>query len=305
MLTKVTNRVRRRSLTEGGTIAYRIQAVTVAPDLLRWSDFANPFPPVALGGYSRYYASKTHSPPAGQESTYCPELSRHPDFASSTSSSSSKPSPTGVSGPSSLKTPLFPLSSKPEEPSTPPKRSLTIIREASRESMSPGSARAAGQSSLRRRRRQLLRTPSIERDFAVTARHLFSSSTSSLYPPSSDFTTPTKGTASPFPLHIRSISTGSDESHGSEDSHHTSSDESAQSEEYPITPTISMDSGEVRKGYGDTLVLGDTGEFDFGLDGIDANSTIPSLPTPKVEPVTPRPESWASFSTAKSDFGAA
>ncbi|KAF8964779.1 hypothetical protein BDZ97DRAFT_1814441 [Flammula alnicola] len=248
MLSKVSRRVRRASVQEITIVEPRAQAVDSAPDLLRWSDFASPFPPVAYGGYTRHYVSKT--PKDAEAPSYSPVLSHYPD-----SNSSSRDIPP--------RSPLF------FSPSL--KKSLSIIHEVSMESMAPKRPPNLTVSTnttptlLRRQRRRLLRTPSIERDFAVHARHLFASSlsvndTSFLNTPSSH----------------RSAHSHSSSSHsGHSDSNHSDSNHS----DYPITPSTSIDSG-------DESNLFEEGRLEKGC----------------AEEIPNRPDSRSSFSTARSGF---
>jgi hypothetical protein len=131
-----------------------MDVVDRAPELLRWCDFSNPFPPVAMGGYRRYYINSI--PTILEAPSYCPLLSQEPN-----------PYPAREIPPTS------PLFSSP----APPKRPLTVIHEPSVDPMAPRKPRNL---SLRRQHHRLLRTPSIKRDFAVHAQHLLASSPSSI-----------------------------------------------------------------------------------------------------------------------------
>lgn len=150
MLSKVTDQVKRRSIQLKLPKQQRKHQlrVDIPPELVRWSNFSTPFPSVSLGGYTRFYT--THTTPESTESlTFCPLLSQSPE----TSSSSEIPS----------KSPLF---------ANLKRRCLPLIREVSLESLTLNKPRhltiTTGPKppySLKRRRRRLLRTPSIERDF--------------------------------------------------------------------------------------------------------------------------------------------
>ena len=158
MFSKVANRVRRGSIerdlptpSPSPTEQQQVIQVDIAPALLRWSDFSTPFPSVSVGGYSRFYT--THSKiPESVEPFHIPLLSQHP-----------APSP---SSEIPLKSLLF---------NTPKPRCLHTIREVSLESLTIHKPKnltintntSPPIRSLKRRRRRLLRTPSIERDFIL------------------------------------------------------------------------------------------------------------------------------------------
>ncbi|KJA25316.1 hypothetical protein HYPSUDRAFT_37814 [Hypholoma sublateritium FD-334 SS-4] len=255
MLAKVSKRVRRRSIQEFSTSS-REQWTTVVntpPDLVRWCDFADPFPLIAPGGYARYYASV--GPKIAEAPHYCPLLSQCSDNLSV------RETP--------RQTPLFPQ---------PPARTLGTIREASVESMTPKrpislTVSTSAPTSLRRQHRRLLRTPSIERDFAVYGRHFLSSTASrtgaGATPPgshsSAHLDSPT--------AHSRSAS--SDSAHS--ESIYTDSAHS----EYPVTPSTSIDSDDE---FGDNMFA----RVLYKDDGMDE--------------LLQRPDSRTSFSTAKSGF---
>lgn len=228
MLSKVTNRVRRPSLQDTTVLAPRTQldVVDCAPDLLRWGDFSTPFPHVAVGGYKKYYASLI--PEVVEAPNYCPRLSQE-----------SNPHPSREILPSSL---LFFIP-------PPTARTLTIVHEVSMESMTPQKPQNLSirtnttTGSLRRKRRRLLRTPSIERDFAIYARHLLASSLSG------DETTTIVSidrTLSQGSVHSHSDSTHSHSSVQSDLSSHSESmsSECSNHSDFPITPSTSVDSGD-------------------------------------------------------------
>ncbi|KAF8902588.1 hypothetical protein CPB84DRAFT_848219 [Gymnopilus junonius] len=219
MLSKVTKRVRRRSIQVSdvttSTLSETRESVQVAPDLIRWGNFTDPFPLVALGGYRRYYSTKKPSSPTSP--VYSPVLSHCPE-----------PSPSCETPPT---TPLFFTS--------PPKRCLTVIHEVSVESMTPQKPQdlvITMPTSLRRRRRTLLRTPSIERDFAVNLRHIFASSNISVNDVSSVEASLSHG--SHHSSHSQSSSSSSD-------SHYDANlSDSSNRSEFPITPSTSVESGD-------------------------------------------------------------
>ncbi|PPQ86420.1 hypothetical protein CVT25_003543 [Psilocybe cyanescens] len=254
MLSRVAKRVRRQSLTQPVEPWTEIVAECVqdAPDLLRWSDIPDtPFPRVAMGGYARFYANSTLQFPLSP--SFCPILSQCPEGSPSKQVPSTSP--------------LFPPPSKQQR--------LTVIHEASRETVASTShtrnmstSTSKSPKSLRRRRRQLLRTPSIERDFAVHAQHLFASNTS--VNEMSSLESPT----SPGSAHSHSHSHSSSDSHSSQsESHHS---------EEPTTPTTSVEGGDDSESFPLESPLQDNWE--------DKDS------------LSKRPESGSSFSTAKSDF---
>jgi len=226
MLSKVTNRVRRPSLQDTTTLAPRIQVdvVDCAPDLLRWGDLSSPFPHVAAGGYKKYYANSI--PEIVETPNYCPPLSQEPNSY-----------PSREMPPTSLLFFIPPPTTRP----------LTIIHEVSLESITPQKPQSLSirtdstTNSLRRKRRRLLRTPSIERDFCVYARHLLTSS--------GDETTTSSSidrTLSQRSAHSHSEST---HSHSSIQSDLSTQSESMGSEcsnysDVPITPSTSVDSGD-------------------------------------------------------------
>lgn len=233
MLSKVSNRVRRRSSLQDTTIqTTRIQLDVVdrAPDLLRWSDFSRPFPRVTMGGYKKFYAGSI--PEIADAPNYCPQLSQEPD-----------------SYPSRGIPPTSVLFISPPTPTRP----MTIIHEVSVESMTPQKPQNLSiktntpiGNSLRRTRRRLLRTPSIERDFAVLARQFLIST------PSGDDETTTISSID------RTLSQRSAYSHSESSTHsHSSSvqsdlsshsesmgSESSNQSDFPITPSTSVDSGD-------------------------------------------------------------
>lgn len=288
MLSKVSNRVRRRPTNRDGPTEPATQMVTIAPDLLRWSDFLNPFPPVASGGYTRYYAIRAPEDANARTPEYCPLLSHYPE-----SSSSSAPREILITSKPSLFN--FPPPLPPA--SLPQNRSLSIIHEASMESMIPiklsnsSASELSTPLSLRRKRRQLLRTPSIERDFANISRHLFSSSTTSLNEVSSIAVHTPSSSFSRYSDHSRrSGSSGSDSTDLSVESN--DSGISNHFDIYPITPATSVDSGN-DEDYGNILVLRDTGQFDVSAE---------CAKILKAEVSPQRPDSRSSFSTARSEF---
>ncbi|RDB19717.1 hypothetical protein Hypma_013198 [Hypsizygus marmoreus] len=171
MLGKVVSRVRRQFRRPKGHIQQ-------PPELRRWSDFVNPFPHVSPGGYKRYY--ETHGmpepkpiPPQFQvaSSSKYQMISRQ----RKSTSASPKPSTSSTSQPNppiDTQQLLFPSSSPSHSPNHCMKKSSTLSTIP--ESVSgPPSVRIpslSNTSSLRRRRRrQLLRTPSVERDFPSRA----------------------------------------------------------------------------------------------------------------------------------------
>lgn len=232
MLSKVANRVRRPSLQDTTIPSPRIhlEVVDCAPDLLRWGDFSTPFPHVAVGGYKKYYASSI--PQVVEAPNYCPQLSQE-----------SNPHPSCDIPPSSLLFFIPPPTTRP----------LTIVHEISMESMTPQkpqnlSIRTNTTGSLRRKRRRLLRTPSIERDFAIYAQYLATSR------PSSDEITTIPSidrTLSQRSAHSHSDSIHSHCSVQSDLSNHSESmgSECSNHSDFPITPSTSVDSGDDHEGY--------------------------------------------------------
>lgn len=255
MLAKVSKRVRRRSIQEFSSSSREqwTNVVDTPPDLVRWCDFTDPFPLVAPGGYARYYAAV--GPKIAEAPHYCPLLSQCSDNLSVCEMP--------------RQTPLF---------AQPPTRSLGTILEASMESMNykhPISLTISTgtPTSLRRQHRRLLRTPSIERDFAVYGRHFLSSTTSRI----GSGAIPS-GSHSSTHIHspsAHSRSTSSDSTHS--ESNHTDSAHS----EYPVTPSTSIDSDDE---FGDNMFARVLYKDDCMDDLIQ------------------RPDSRTSFSTAKSGF---
>ncbi|PFH53458.1 hypothetical protein AMATHDRAFT_45344 [Amanita thiersii Skay4041] len=194
MLLKVVSRLKRRFRR---TDARHSQP----PELRRWSDFMNPFPHVEPGGYTKYYRSRGlldadvqfATPTAltasmSTQSAPTPSTTKRqhstkarvnplssPDQSSATLmtwTSSSTTSAPSLDGPS-ISTSTVSLSRSHAS-----KKTLMVIREESLVSMKSGkrcrgalhtksiSERSAGSStaSLRRRKRRMLRAPSMERD---------------------------------------------------------------------------------------------------------------------------------------------
>ena len=160
MFAKVANRVRRRSAAGqrlSTTVTQSQEAVIqvdIAPELLRWADFSTPFPSVSLGGYSRFYEKQAPSEPMEPPLRFCPLLSQQPE----PSPSSEIPS----------KSPLF---------NTLRRKCLPVIREVSLDSLTLNvkprdltitTSTTTQPHSLKRRQKQLFRSPSIESDFALS-----------------------------------------------------------------------------------------------------------------------------------------
>jgi hypothetical protein len=127
------------------------------PDLRRWSDFMNPFPQVSPGGYRRYY--EKHGIPEPK-----------PTPTPTPVSSPIEPSPSPSASTSTL-TPTVPFPSPSSGHKRTRTRTLSTIPESIMNSTT-GSPKVrvhslSNTSSLRRRRRRLLRTPSVERDFPI------------------------------------------------------------------------------------------------------------------------------------------
>ena len=272
MLSKVTKRVRRHSfqasdVTNPALQETKRESVQVAPDLIRWGNFTDPFPQVALGGYIRYYSALKPGSPTSP--AYSPILSHYPD-----------PAPSRETPPAS---PLF------KTPLTPPlKRNLTVIREVSVESMShkkPQNLVINTRTSLRRRRRTLLRTPSIERDFAVNLGHIFASSNSNM---SVNDVSSVEASLSHGSSHSKNSSlSSSSESHFDFGQHPDPSNGS----EMPITPSTSVDSDDE----GAMLAR-------LYLEKAEEMEQETSNPKQEVSSIPSRPESISSFSTAQSEF---
>ncbi|KAF5384161.1 hypothetical protein D9615_003366 [Tricholomella constricta] len=192
MLASVVSRVRRHLRRQ------KSRHLLVPPDLRRWSDFMNPFPHVSPGGYRRYY--ETHGmpeprpPPAPLTVRDPPPSRRRQNTPEPSSPSSPVPSLSTLPVPFPPDLNHQPTHSSPTSTTTSPSSSsrqrgaqkstwtLSTILEAS-PTQSPTSVcgpALSKNSSLRRRRRQLLRTPSVERDFPGCAPALtFSLSTDS------------------------------------------------------------------------------------------------------------------------------
>ncbi|KAF9564081.1 hypothetical protein CPC08DRAFT_705622 [Agrocybe pediades] len=332
MLSKVSKQIRRRSVQLSSSPLSETrtnrEVVQCAPDLLRWGDFLDPFPVVAPGGYKRYYASSTSAFP--QSPSFNPILSHCPEPSSSFSN---RPAT------SLLFSPPSPIDIKPE-------RCLGIIHEASLESMAPRTAapplrnRVSSNASssnnghpvsLRRIRRQLLRTPSIERDFPATpthTRHLSEPSNISCatYETSSS-TTGTTGLhqlhrmplshAGPRPTRSHSESSGSSQSNSS----------SGHSEYGPITPVMPLTPSTSTDGYEGVGGNGGGGVMKLKIANSNVMDNVKvaeaeddsdnesmrefvgrlfqmGLVSPMEEIMDPlkRPDSRTSFNTAKTDF---
>ncbi|KAF8180120.1 hypothetical protein BJ912DRAFT_1062609 [Pholiota molesta] len=261
MLSKVSKRVRRRSEQDyvASPIESRTTVVDRAPDLVRWCDFTTPFPTVTLGGYARYYTYAGVVPKVAEAPEYCPALSQDPN----------RSSPRDIPPKSSLFL-----------PSNPPARSLGIIRESSAESMISRRPPALTVStnmphnSLRRQRRRILRTPSIERDFAVHARQFFASSASL------NETSESADLASSSHYSDHSHSSGSHTGSAHSDSAHSESNHSSYTHsEAPLTPSTSVDSAD-------------------HFEGTHFSQKLLACP----EDTHQRPGSSSSFNTAKSGF---
>ena len=213
---------------------------TLPPDLTRWSDFEDPFPSVSVGGYIRFYRARANSV---EEPSHIPTPSL---CCTPPSSQSNTVVPTA---------PLFPSCSSAASSSTKHMEKLVVATEAevSLETLSPAINRASPTctsspttlprvNSLRRKRRQLLRTPSIERDFAVSARQLFAShislslSTTSSSDPShspSSVDSNSSGEESPLTSLSRSSSSSSSAS--------AKSPTTPASEKPPVTVVVGVD----------------------------------------------------------------
>lgn len=261
MLLKISKRSTRRTEESDCMVSPREPHPLVvhrAPDLVRWCDFSTPFPAVASGGYTRYYLYAGLYPKDAEAPGYSPVLSQDPC------------SPSDHDGPSTSS-----LFRTPSPEPRPPTRSLAIIHEASMESMDlclPPPALAVPTNvtprSLRHKHRRLLRTPSIERDFAVHGRRFFSSSLSV-----NEFAESPDVPSLHHSTHSRSSS--SDSSAARSDS-----SDSFSLPEFPLTPSTSIGSGCHFAG-----MLGDALKSSECLDD-----------------TSERPGSWASYNTAKSDF---
>ena len=286
MFAKVARRVRRRS---AGLITFPSQdavvQVDIAPELQRWADFSTPFPSVSLGGYSRFYETHTTSDPEPPQ--FCPLLSQQP----SPSPSSEIPQ----------KSPLF---------DTRRQESLPLIREDSTESLTfnlkpKDLTTKTTPRLLKRRHRQLLRTPSIERDFALLAERCRSPSDTSITINTitinnvSDVT-PTPTDTPPSPKSI--FSSDSHLSHKRSDSNYS---------EFPITPATSVEDDILSTEVLDKLPYASSIESDSESEIVMTSPISPSsfcsinnLPSESVVITRPLSSiSMLSFCTAKSDFG--
>jgi len=212
MLSKVNKRVKRRPAAaqqKSTKLTNQALRVDVAPELLRWSDFSTPFPSVSTGGYSRFYSTRTIPEPT-EPLDFCPLLSQYPE-----------PLPSSEIPP---KSPLF---------ATLQRRCLPVIREVSLESLTLTKPRnltistsTTPSQSLKRRRRRMLRTPSIERDFVHGRGQSLSGAS---------ITISAGGSSTDIALSPRSTASSDDSqlSHDQSDSNHS---------EIPITPSTSIDS---------------------------------------------------------------
>ncbi|KIK07157.1 hypothetical protein K443DRAFT_673715 [Laccaria amethystina LaAM-08-1] len=266
---------------------------TLPPDLTRWSDFEDPFPSVSMGGYIRYYRSRSNSV---KEPSHIPTPSL---CCTPPSSQSDAVVPTA---------PLFPSCSSAAS-STKHMEKLNVAPVSS-ETLSPAINRASPActsspttlprvNSLRRKRRRLLRTPSIERDFAVSARQLFASHISlSLSTSSSDPHYP----ASHSPSSSVDSNSSGEESPLTPLSRSSSSSSSSASAKSPTTPTsekppvtvvvVGVDDPTSLLITPDAVATEEKGDharldvdvgFDFDL-------------------LAGRPDTWASYYTALCDF---
>ena len=296
MFAKVANRVRRRS---AGLIALPTppqeaeKKVDIAPELLRWADFSTPFPSVSLGGYSRFYETYTTAEP--EPLRFCPLLSQQPS-----------PSPSSDIPP---KVPLF---------NTLRRRCLPLIREVSLESLTFNlkpmnltiTTNTTPPRSLKRRHRQLLRTPSVERSLALLSRCQTPSDTSITISNVSDNATPTPTDTPPSPSSI--FSSDSRLSHKRSDSNYS---------EFPITPATSIEEEILSTELSDKLSsISSMPYIECGSESESVMSSITSPISPsscctvKIHPghchndesdsesVVTRPLSSISYCSARSDF---
>jgi hypothetical protein len=289
MFAKVARRVRRRS----PGLPQEIVIVDVAPELLRWADFSTPFPSVSMGGYNRYYETHTTSEPK-EPLRFCPLLSQQPE-----------PSPSSKIPP---KSPLFDSLRR---------KGLPVIREVSLESIALNfkprnltitTSTTTPPRSLKRRQRQLLRTPSVERDFPLDRCQSPSDTTSITINNDRADATPTDTPPSPTSSIFSSDSRLSHKRSDSNDS------------EFPITPTTSIDSIDSEDEILSTEFLDKLSsipsppqiEFEFESESGSAMKSPISPMSPsscctvKIHPaesVVTRPLSTiSSYSTARSDF---
>ncbi|KAF8062199.1 hypothetical protein FPV67DRAFT_1672680 [Lyophyllum atratum] len=153
------------------------------PDLRRWSDFMNPFPHVSPGGYRLYY--ETHGIPEPKAlPTHDPASVSTPRRPTPRPRRQNASSPSSSPASSSLVQPPLPGVQVPFPPSLPEPsktpssrrrdvknttRTLSTIPETSTGTQNVRIPALSNTSSLRRRRRRLLRTPSVERDFPSRA----------------------------------------------------------------------------------------------------------------------------------------
>ena len=283
MFAKVASRVRRRSLLTLPTPPQEVgEKVDIAPELLRWADFSTPFPSVSLGGYIRFYETHTTSEP--EPLRFCPLLSQQPE-----------PSPSSEIPP---KCPLF---------GNLRRKCLPLIREVSLESLTLNSkpknltiaTNATPPRSLKRRHRQLLRTPSIEHDFGL-GRCQTPSDTSITINYVIDDATPTPSDTPPSPSSI--FSSDSHLSHKRSDSNYS---------EFPITPATSIedDMPVLSTEFLDKLSsISSTPDIEIESES-ESLMTSPISPTScctvKIRPAesaATRPLSSISYCTARSDF---
>lgn len=203
MLFKVVSDVKRRISQIPGP---QPEEQGFPPELTRWSDFSSPLPPISFGSYKKFYARYENEK---QESPPIPILSQSP-----------APSPSREIPPRST---LFSLTFIPPSKH----HCLTIIPETSMETMNTDKACLPARKSLRRRRRTLLRTPSIERDFALHGR-----SFSAFMPPSP--------VDSEYSAATYSSDTIGSRTSDSSDSHSMESDSNTSEFPYPVTPSTSI-----------------------------------------------------------------
>lgn len=224
VFSKVVTGVKRRGkvANEAGSSSQVTQlrenspVTTVAPDLRRFSDFMNPFPSVSPGGYTKYYQAKAKADPGSSQFALPPlcELNQRP------------PAPRR---PPAIQTSGLATKHRSSRKVTSGSKTLESIPESASDPHSAHSHEGRGQDdgpqgSLRRRKRRVLRTPSVERDFA---QHALLDVHPTLGRAASTSSQSSSSTSAHSPSHSSSCD-------ASTDSH--SSNQSSPSSEFPRTP---------------------------------------------------------------------
>lgn len=279
----------------------------------------NPFPPVCPGGYTKYYKSRDKPDSMTMQLQALPELCRlnnlppPPRHTTTATISSSPPAPKPKAGPSSRQEPSL---SRQDRSSRTARRKLSSIQESRFEAplVTPSFASAITQSpsghaasvsvqpkrSLRRTKRRILRTPSIQLEFQPCGGHV-----ERMHDDDDDNETEQVQVGSAASRHLdRSGSTStSSSSHFSSSTYRsqstTSSSPTSTDSDMPRTPKDRWprahdipfrkeEEEEMPPRYG-IPELTDGYESDDSEDGYD------------YDPLR-RPDSWSSYRTARSQF---